>query len=66
MRPADLMSDLNGLSLTELRRLIETARAELDRREAEPLDERTALKSLELELKRHHRRKNEDRFNPFS
>lgn len=60
------MSDLNDLSLAELSRLIETARAELDRREAEPFDEQTAFKSLELELKRHHRRKDEDRFNPFA
>ncbi len=60
------MSDLDRFSLTDLRRLIEVARAELDRRDSEPFDEQTALKSLELELKRHHRRKNEDRFDPFS
>ncbi|MFP4251239.1 MAG: hypothetical protein ACOCY2_02300 [Guyparkeria sp.] len=60
------MSDLNHLSLTELRRLIETARGELERRESEPVDEQTVLKSLELDLKRHHRRKDEDRFNPFA
>ena len=60
------MSDLDRFSLTDLRRLIEVARAELDRRDSEPVDEQTALKSLELELKRHHRRKNEDRFDPFA
>ncbi|QGT77400.1 hypothetical protein GM160_00065 [Guyparkeria halophila] len=60
------MPDLHRLSLTELRRLIEVARAELDSREAEPVDEQTVLKSLELDLKRHHRRKDEDRFNPFA
>lgn len=60
------MPDLHCLSLTELRRLIEVARAELDRREREPVDEQTVLKSLELDLKRHHRRKDEDRFNPFA
>ncbi|MFW6021734.1 MAG: hypothetical protein ACOCPR_06580 [Guyparkeria sp.] len=60
------MSDLNHLSLTELRRLIETARDELERRESGPVDEQTVLKSLELDLKRHHRRKDEDRFNPFA
>jgi hypothetical protein len=60
------MPDLHRLSLTELRRLIEVARAELDRREREPVDEQTVLKSLELDLKRHHRRKDEDRFNPFA
>ncbi|MFI9653314.1 hypothetical protein ABGV17_01095 [Guyparkeria sp. GHLCS8-2] len=60
------MSDLNRLSLTELRRLIDMARAELERRDREPVDEQTVLKSLELDLKRHHRRKDEDRFNPFA
>ncbi|MCL7750939.1 hypothetical protein LV475_04940 [Guyparkeria hydrothermalis] len=60
------MPDLHRLSLTELRRLIEVARAELDSREREPVDEQTVLKSLELDLKRHHRRKDEDRFNPFA
>ncbi|WP_322521484.1 hypothetical protein SR882_00940 [Guyparkeria halophila] len=60
------MSDLDRFSLTDLRRLIDVARAELDRRDSEPVDEQTALKSLELELKRHHRRKNEDRFDPFA
>ncbi len=60
------MSDLDSLSLTELRRLIEVARAELDRRESGPIDEQTVLKSLKLDLKRHHRRKDEDRFNPFA
>lgn len=60
------MSDLNRLSLTDLRRLIDMARAELERRDREPVDEQTVLKSLELDLKRHHRRKDEDQFNPFA
>ncbi|MFO7809177.1 hypothetical protein [Guyparkeria sp.] len=59
------MVDLNHLSLTELRRLIEMAHAELERRDREPVDEHTLIKSLELDLKRHHRRKDQEPFDPF-
>ena len=60
------MSNMDRLHWHELRALIDEARAELDRREAGPVDEHTVLKSLELDLKRHHRRKDEDRFDPFA
>ncbi|MFI9652452.1 hypothetical protein [Guyparkeria halopsychrophila] len=61
------MSDLNRLSLSELRGLIDAARSELDRRDSEPVDEHTLIKSLELDLKRHHRRKDQEApFDPFA
>lgn len=61
------MLDLSRYHWRELRALIDEARAELKRREAGPVDEDTALKSLELDLKRHHRRRNEEeRFDPFA
>lgn len=60
------MKDLSRLHWHELRALLDEARAELERREAGPVDEQTALKSLELDLKRHHRRREEDRFDPFA
>ncbi len=60
------MPDLHRLSLTELRRLIEVARAELERRNREPVDEHTLIKSLELDLRRHHRRKDQEPFDPFA
>ncbi|MGM0516549.1 MAG: hypothetical protein ACQER6_03000 [Pseudomonadota bacterium] len=60
------MSNLDHLNRHELRELLDRARAELERREAPRLDEHTVLKSLELDLKRHHRRRDEDRFDPFA
>ena len=59
------MKDLNRLHWRELRILLDEARAELERREAEPVDEETAFKSLELEWKR-HRRRQEEHFDPFA
>jgi len=60
------VEDLDRFPWQELRALVDAARAELERRESTPLDLDTAWKSLELDLKRHHRRKDEDRFNPFA
>jgi len=60
------MPNLDHLDTHALRELLEQARSELERREAPPLDEQTALKSLKFDLKRHHRRKEEDRFDPFA
>jgi hypothetical protein len=60
------MLDLNQLDRHQLRELLADARAELERREAPPIDEDTVLKSLQLDLKRHHRRRDEDRFDPFA
>ncbi|MFO7582754.1 hypothetical protein [Guyparkeria sp.] len=59
------MLDLDGLDRHELRALLERARAELERRESAPVDEETLLKSLELDLKR-LRRKRDERFDPFA
>ncbi|KTG16715.1 MULTISPECIES: hypothetical protein [unclassified Guyparkeria] len=59
------MMDLDRLHWRELRTLLDEARAELERREAGPVDEHTALKSLELDFKR-HRRRQEERFDPFA
>ena len=59
------MWDLDRLSWRELRTLLDQAHAEIERREAGPVDEETALKSLELEWKR-HRRRQEERFDPFA
>jgi len=60
------MAHLDQLDRHQLRELLTQARAELERREAPPIDEHTVLKSLELDLKRHHRRRDEDRFDPFA
>ncbi|MCL7744974.1 hypothetical protein LV476_08495 [Guyparkeria hydrothermalis] len=59
------MLDLSRYHWRELRALVDEARAELERREAAPIDEDTALKSLELEFKR-HRRKQDEPFDPFA
>ncbi|MFP4638821.1 MAG: hypothetical protein ACOC02_03265 [Guyparkeria sp.] len=59
------MLDLDGLDHHELRALLEQARAELERRESAPVDEEVAIKSLQLELKRHRRRRDEP-FDPFA
>ncbi|HZJ82076.1 MAG TPA: hypothetical protein VFC95_05240 [Guyparkeria sp.] len=60
------MIDLNHFHWQELRDLLDRARAELKRREAGPVDEETAIKALELELRRHRRRQDDEPFNPFA
>jgi hypothetical protein len=61
------LKQLDQLDWRQLRALLRQARDELARREAaRPMDEETAFKALAVELRRHHRRKEEDRFDPFA
>ncbi|WP_407275820.1 hypothetical protein [Halothiobacillus sp. DCM-1] len=63
-----LHHELDGLSVAELERLIQSIDAELSqrqRRAARPPDEQEIVQVLSFELKRHRKQKDEV-FNPFA